>query len=118
MDCCKYPFIRQNRQMIPDGENPGPISRTVCTLPFGLDNVWILDFGLWPLDWKSEDFRVIGRFLGDCENVGFSSFHLSNLLDKRLAIGRILGDWENFGRLENPNLSKIQVRIGNWKLEN
>ena len=38
LDRYKYPFIRQNRLMIPDGENPGPIVRTFCTLPFRLDN--------------------------------------------------------------------------------
>jgi hypothetical protein len=46
------------------------------------------------LDWKLEEFWVIGRFLGKWEIFGFSYFHRSTLLDKKLVIGQILGNWE------------------------
>jgi hypothetical protein len=63
----------------------------------------------------------IGRFLGELgefwamEIFGFSNFHHSNLLDKRMVIGRILGNWEGLlvkWKIQNPN------PIGNWALEN
>jgi hypothetical protein len=57
----------------------------------------------------------IGRILGNWEIFGFSNFHRSSLLDKRLAIGQILGNWEGLLvnlKIQNPNL------IGNWTLEN
>jgi hypothetical protein len=46
------------------------------------------------------------------EIFGFSNFHRSNLLDKRLAIGLILGNWEGFlvnWKIQNPN--------PHWKLD-
>jgi hypothetical protein len=49
------------------------------------------------------------------EIFGFSDFHRSNLLDKRLAIGQILGNWEGLmvnWKIQNPN------QIGNRTLEN
>jgi hypothetical protein len=46
--------------------------------------------------------------LGDWEIFGFSNFHRSNLLGKRLAIGRILGNKEIFGELE--------MDIGHWRI--
>ena len=48
------------------------------------------------------------------EIFGFSNFHRSNLLDKKLTIGQILGNWE--GLFVNW---KIQTRleIGLWKID-
>jgi hypothetical protein len=57
------------------------------------------------------EFLAIGIF-GNREIFGFSNFHRSNLLDKRLAIGRILGNWEGFlvnWKIQNPNL--------HWKVD-
>jgi hypothetical protein len=72
---------------------------------------WIIfDFGNWTL---ATGLKV-GDFWENLEIFGFSNFHRSDLLDKRLAIGRILGNWE--GLLVNWKIQNTNP-IGNWTLE-
>jgi hypothetical protein len=63
---------------------------------FGL---WKLDFGSWIENW--EIFGCLGEFWA-IGIFGFSNFHRSNLLDKRLVIRRIFSKPHGNWTLKNP----------------
>jgi hypothetical protein len=56
--------------------------------------------------------------LGKWEIFGFSYFHRSTLLDKKLVIGQILGNWEILvnWKIQICPISQNQMEIGHWKI--
>jgi hypothetical protein len=74
-----------------------------------------LEIGLWQRDWNLGEFWVNWESFGQLGDFfGFSKFHRSNLLDKKLQLDEFLGNWEGLlvnWKIQNRNLH------WNWTLE-